>query len=101
MSLPPLPGQPNDVPWPTQRWPVAGPPPGVDRVRLAQTIDTTLAEPQPASTAQTNELLIVHRGRIVAERYAAGLGPKVVQLSWSMAKSIVGLQSAHLARNRI
>ena len=99
MSLTPLPSQPDGLPWPAQTWPAADPPPGVDRVRLAELLDTTLAEPQPASTARTNELLIVHRGRIVAERYAAGVGPDDVQHSWSMAKSILHAAVGVLVRD--
>ena len=98
-TLPPLPKQPDDVPWPTQRWPLADPPSGVDRGRLAELLDTSLAEPQPATTVQTNELVIVHRGRIVAERYAAGFGPYDLQPSWSMAKSILHAAAGILVRD--
>lgn len=33
-------------------------------------------------------MVVVHRGRLVAERYAPGFGPETRQISWSMAKSI-------------
>lgn len=38
--------------------------------------------------AQTRALVIMHGGRIVAERYAPGYGPDTKLISWSMAKSI-------------
>jgi CubicO group peptidase (beta-lactamase class C family) len=52
-------------------------------------LDEALAEPQPSTTVQTNELVVVHRGRIVAERYSNQFGPSDTQPSWSMAKSIL------------
>ncbi len=47
------------------------------------------AEPQPATTVQTNDIVIVHRGRIVAERYASAFDAADAQPSWSAAKSIL------------
>jgi CubicO group peptidase (beta-lactamase class C family) len=45
--------------------------------------DGALARPQ-----HTRGIVVVHGGRIVAERYAPGWGPYTPQLSWSMGKSI-------------
>lgn len=42
------------------------------------------------SEARTTGIVIVQRGRIVAERYAEGFGPHVPQRTWSVAKSIAG-----------
>lgn len=36
----------------------------------------------------TRAVVIVHRGRIVAERYAAGFGPRSILPGWSVTKSI-------------
>ena len=85
----PLPAHPRGVKWPFDAWERADPPPAVDRARLQAILDTTFADPQPETTIQTDALLVVHRGRIVAERYAAGHGPDTPQPSWSMAKSIL------------
>ena len=85
----PLPVQSPDIPWPTAHWPVGDPPPGVDRARLHAILDAIFADPQPETTVQTDALLVVHRGRIVAERYGNGHGPDTPQPSWSMAKSIL------------
>ncbi len=87
-ELVPLPEQPEDVPWPTSDWPVAEPP-DVIRGELDRLLDATFSEPQPPTTVQTNDMLIVHRGRVVAERYADGFGPDDPQPSWSAAKSIL------------
>ncbi len=96
--LAPLPSQPKGVAWPTEEWPESEPPPGVDRDALSALLDATFAEPQPPTTAQTNDLIVVHRGRIVAERYAAGLGPEDPQPSWSMAKSMLHAAVGTLVR---
>jgi CubicO group peptidase (beta-lactamase class C family) len=97
--LPPLLSQPPDVPWPAQDWPVAEPPSGIDRDGLAYLLDTAFAEPQPVTTSTTNDLLIVHRGRIVAERYANGVTAADTQPSWSMAKSILHAAIGVLVRD--
>ncbi len=36
----------------------------------------------------TRGIVVLHRGRIIAERYAPGWGPYTPQISWSMGKSI-------------
>lgn len=40
---------------------------------------------------ETRALLVMHRGRIVAERYAPGFGPDTKLLSWSIAKSVTAV----------
>ena len=95
----PLPPQPAGVPWPADDWPVGELPTGASGVELARLLDATFAEPQPATTVQTNALLIVHRGRLVAERYAPGIGREDAQPSWSMAKSMLHAAVGVLVRD--
>jgi len=40
---------------------------------------------------ETRALLVLHNGRIVAERYAPGYGPDSKLLSWSMAKTVTAV----------
>ncbi len=44
-----------------------------------------------AAIGETRALLILHDGKLVAERYAPGYGPRTRLLSWSMAKTVTGL----------
>lgn len=97
-ALIPMPDQPNDVSWPTDEWPEDDPPEAI-REELGRLLDRTFSEPQPPTTVQTNDMLIVHRGRIVAERYATGVGPSDPQPSWSAAKSILQAAVGILVRD--
>lgn len=91
--LVPLPTQPAGVPWPTGDWPTGPVPPGVD---LAPLLDAVCTDTD--RYGQTYAVVVVHRGRLVAERYQGelprfdGPGTPVERttplLSWSMAKSI-------------
>jgi CubicO group peptidase (beta-lactamase class C family) len=93
-SLVALPSQPAGVDWPTEDWPEGALPAGVDLTRL---LDEVFDDDGPL--AQTFAVLVVHRGRIVAERYQGALDhfdrpPTPVSaetplLSWSMAKSVL------------
>jgi CubicO group peptidase (beta-lactamase class C family) len=89
-----LPPQPAGVGWPTEAWPVGDLPAGVD---LAPLLDEVFANDGPL--AETFAVVVVHRGRIVVERYQGALEhfdrpPTRVTadtplLSWSMAKSML------------
>lgn len=88
------------TPWPAPEWQEASPPQGLDAGALTALLEETLTDPQPATTVQTNDLLVLHRGRIVAERYASGVGPRDPQPSWSMAKSMLHAVVGILVRQR-
>jgi len=89
-----LPSQPAGVDWPTEEWPAGKLPPTVD---LTPLLDEVCDNDGPL--AETFAVLVVHRGRIVAERYQGALehfdGPptpvtsETPLLSWSMAKSVL------------
>jgi CubicO group peptidase (beta-lactamase class C family) len=89
-----LPPQPAGVAWPTDDWPVGDLPPGVD---LAPLLDDVFDNEGPM--AETFAVIVVHRGRLVVERYQGALEhfdrpPTRVTadtplLSWSMAKSML------------
>jgi CubicO group peptidase (beta-lactamase class C family) len=88
LALPPvpLPAQPADVAWPTKQWPTGPLPAGVDAVELARLLAVT--DRVDNLLGETRAVVLVQRGRLVAERYRGGFGPQTRLISWSMAKSI-------------
>ena len=76
-------------PW-TQMWPMgdalptAPLPEGVDAAKVAQAADAAF-EPAEGMTAA---FVATHRGRIIAERYGAGIDLHTPLESWSMGKSL-------------
>ncbi|HEX4867260.1 MAG TPA: serine hydrolase [Acidimicrobiales bacterium] len=91
-ELHPLPPQPDGVPWPTEAWPTAAPPPAVEGL-----VEEMFAEPDRYGT--TYAVAVVQGGRLLVERYGGerpsftGPGtpvePSTPLLSWSMAKSVL------------
>ncbi len=62
--------------------------PGVEREKLARAVDRLFTDPQ---AAETRAVLVLHNGRIIAERYSPGYHEHTRFVSWSMAKSITGV----------
>jgi len=62
--------------------------PGVPREALALRIDALFADEK---AGETRALLVLHGGRIVAERYGAGYHENTRFAGWSMAKSVTGV----------
>ena len=87
-TLLPLCPQPDDLPWPTENWPEAPLDSRVDRKALNALLDHAFASPESDDLDRTHGVVIIHRGAIVAERYADDVEPEDAFLSWSMAKSI-------------
>ncbi len=85
MSLPTLPPQPPGTPWPTEAWPCGD---GPGDPRFGPLLEMAFGAQSRPDLAETHALVVVHRGRLVAERYADGFGPDVSCPSWSVAKSV-------------
>jgi len=62
--------------------------PGVRRERLARAVDRLFTAPE---TAETRAVLVLHEGRIVAERYGPGYHENTRFVSWSMAKTVTAV----------
>lgn len=87
LDLPPPAGDPDTVPWPMgDRVDPAPLPPGVDAEALAAAADWAFERDTPEQ--DTVSLLVLHRGRIVLERYAPGFDRDTRTRTWSTAKSI-------------
>ena len=95
INLTPLPLQPESTPWPTEQWPREDSP-IVSRPAFEQLTNGIFDLKGPQGF--TYALLVVHRGRIVYERYEHGHNAFYLQYSWSMAKSITHALAGILVR---
>lgn len=78
----------HDALWPQgERADFAAANPLVDRTALEAAIDAAFAESDPSRPRRTRALVVVHQGRIVAERYAPGFDATMPLIGWSMTKT--------------
>jgi CubicO group peptidase (beta-lactamase class C family) len=78
-----------DLPWPNGIQGPADPADlGVDTAKLDRALDEAFSEPVPGRMVFTRAVVVVYKGRMVAERYAPGFNKDMPLLGWSMAKSI-------------
>jgi CubicO group peptidase (beta-lactamase class C family) len=57
--------------------------------RLDAAVAAAFDEPGPEHLRNTRAVVVLHDGRLVAERYAPGFGPETPLPGWSMAKSVL------------
>ena len=62
--------------------------PGISREALARAVDDLFVLP---GLGETRAVVIMHKGEIVAERYADGYDPDMRHVGWSMAKTVTGV----------
>jgi CubicO group peptidase (beta-lactamase class C family) len=86
-SLPPLPPQPEGVSWPTEAWP-EGDLSDHDAPAILAHIDHAFSPEGTAALGETRALAIVQGGRLIFERYGAGMHASSTHPSWSKAKSV-------------
>jgi CubicO group peptidase (beta-lactamase class C family) len=77
--------QPDTTPFPA----------GIDRAKLDAAVEAAFADP----AALTAAFLVVHKGRIVAERYMPGITKDTQLESWSMGKSLAATLFALLVKD--
>ena len=75
------------------------PPAGVDAAKLDAALDKAFSEPEPDRPRKTRAVVVVHRGRIIAERYAPGFTKDTALISQSMAKSVLNALTGILVRD--
>jgi len=83
-------GAGRDIAGPAVVEPASGP--------LRAALDRVFAEPAGGPVRGTKAVVVVHDGRVVAERYAPGYGLDTPLLSWSMNKSVVNALVGILVR---
>jgi CubicO group peptidase (beta-lactamase class C family) len=83
------PADPENVPWPTGDLDAAGTfPDEVDTEKLEAAFDKEFSEPNPEKPVRARAAVVVYKGKIIGERYAAGFGKDMPMHGWSMTKSI-------------
>jgi CubicO group peptidase (beta-lactamase class C family) len=83
-------------PWPMgDRVPDTPLPPEIDAAKLVLAMDTAFADP----VARTAGMVVVHKGRLIAERYMDGITKDTQLESWSMGKSITSTLFALLVKD--
>jgi CubicO group peptidase (beta-lactamase class C family) len=65
---------------------------------LAAALDRAFTEPAQPPYRRTRAIVVMKSGRIIAERYADGIGPETPLLSFSMTKSMISALTGVLVR---
>jgi CubicO group peptidase (beta-lactamase class C family) len=85
-------------PWPMgDRDGTSSPATGIDTAKVDAAVEAAFADP----AAMTAAFLVVHKGRIIGERYAAGITRDTQLESWSMGKSLAATFFALLVKDGI
>jgi hypothetical protein len=66
---------------------------------LSEALDHAFAESVSGPRRFTKAVVILHRGRVVGERYAPGVTPATPLIGWSMTKSVTNALLGILVRN--
>lgn len=82
--------EPDAIAWPRgDHVPALPDDPGIDLDALRQALDAAFTEPAAGPPRHTRAIVVVHRGRLVAERYREGYDRKTLLPGWSMTKTLV------------
>ncbi|MBW7964773.1 serine hydrolase [Bradyrhizobium sp. BR 10261] len=65
---------------------------------LAAALDRAFAEPAQPPYRRTRAIVVMKAGRVIAERYADGIGPQTQLLGFSMTKSVTSALTGILVR---
>lgn len=102
VTIPDAPSRPSAL-WPAgEVVDLSVPDPDIDGPRLKAVVDAAFDEPDKQRMRRTRAVVVVHKGRIVAERYAPDVTPATPLLGWSMTKTAVNaLTGILVARGKI
>ncbi|MDD5170360.1 MAG: serine hydrolase, partial [Syntrophales bacterium] len=90
-----------DLAWPDgEKVDVEFLPPEVDKTRLNKAVAEAFMEPLPKKKRNTQGVVVVYKGRIIAEKYAEGFSPATPILGWSMTKSVTNALCAILVKQK-
>ncbi|MDT8428885.1 MAG: serine hydrolase [Pseudomonadales bacterium] len=71
--------------------------PGVDLAAINAAVDQAFVDIEPDQNIDTRAVLVIHKGRIIAEKYAEPFHAQMPQLGWSMTKTVTGALTSMLA----
>mgnify|MGYP001824077407 CR=1 FL=1 len=77
--------QDASLPWPQ------GSAPALGNIELEAVLEQAFAEPDPLHLRNTKAIVVIHQGRLVAEKYAPEVDADTPLPGWSMAKSVTNL----------
>lgn len=87
------------LPWPQGNAPaLATPDAGVDMAKIQATIDHAFEEPNPEKLRRTRAVVVIHNGKLIAEKYGEGFAAETPLAGWSMTKSITNAMLGILVR---
>nr|WP_321509493.1 serine hydrolase [uncultured Hyphomonas sp.] len=86
-ALVPLPAQPDGVAWPSAGW-ESGALPAEHAGEIQELLDIAMIGGRGDLGGETHAVVIVHKGRLVAEVYRDGFDAGTRHMSWSLAKSV-------------
>ncbi len=95
------PGDPARIPWPDGDLLPDSPPDWIDQGALNALVETAFDGETYGDGTRTIGIAVVHRGRLVAERYGAGFGPHTPYRTWSAAKTITNALIGILVGRRV
>ncbi len=78
---------PDDQPWPKGRGSAEKPPVEVDSTKLEAALSQAFVEANASFPHRTRAVVIVYKGKLIAERYAPGFTKDTPLIGWSMSKS--------------
>lgn len=87
--IPAEPAHPEKIPWPQGDLLSVAPTANVDMKKIDNAVAKLFSEENPRKKLYTRAIVVVHKGRIIAERYGDGITKDTPLLSWSIAKSMV------------
>lgn len=71
-----------------------------DMKRVNAALDEAFSEPGPERLRRTRAVVVVHKGKIIAERYAEGFDASSKLIGWSMTKSLTNAMVGVLVKDR-
>lgn len=74
---------------------------GVDTAKLKEVVEAAFFEPRPKrALRRTQAVIVVHKGKILAEQYADGISPDTPRPGWSMGKTVLSALIGTLVKDK-